>query len=267
MAMNIPRFTSEEVEQLKTAGRLAAQVLEMIEPHVQAGTSTGEIDRLCHRYLEDELGVISATIGYQGYQHATCISLNHVVCHGIPSFDKKLKKGDILNIDVTIIKDGFYGDTSRMFVVGQNIQGERLSRVAQECLYNAIGIMKPGVRLSDIGRVIQRHAEENSYSVVRDYCGHGIGKEFHQDPQVLHYDGYDEYSDAVLEEGMCLTVEPMINAGRYATKVLKDGWTAVTRDKSLSAQWEHTLVISKDGVIVTTARQDEDFSALPNVTR
>lgn len=267
MSMNIPRFSPEEVEKLKIAGRLAAQVLEMIEPHIKAGISTGEIDRLCHRYIEDELKAVSATIGYHGYQHATCISLNHVVCHGIPNFDKKIKKGDILNIDVTLIKDEFYGDTSRMYIVGENIQGERLTRVTQECLYKAIGIMKPGVRLSDIGKVIQRHAEQNGYSVVRDYCGHGIGKAFHQDPQVLHYDGYDTHTDAVLEEGMCLTVEPMINVGGYATKVLKDGWTAVTRDKSLSAQWEHTLVISKEGVIVTTARQDEDFSALPNVTR
>lgn len=260
--MNIPIYTPEEIAKLRIAGRLAAKVLEMIAPHIQPGISTGELDRLCHRYIEDDLDCVSATIGYHGYQHATCISLNHVVCHGIPDFDKKLKRGDILNIDVTIIKDGFYGDTSAMYIVGENIKGERLSRITRECLYEAMKVMRAGTRLSEIGRVIQRHAESNGYSVVRDFCGHGIGKEFHQDPQVLHYDGYDERTDAVLEEGMCLTVEPMINAGGWATKVLRDGWTAVTRDKSLSAQWEHTLIVSADGVIVTTQREDEDLSFL-----
>ncbi|MFC0268802.1 type I methionyl aminopeptidase [Kushneria aurantia] len=260
--MNIPIHSAEEIEKLRIAGRLAASVLEMIEAHIRPGISTGEIDRLCQRYLEDELGAISATIGYHGYQHATCISLNHVVCHGIPDFGKKLKKGDIFNIDVTLIKEGYYGDTSRMFVVGENIRGERLSRVTQECLYAGMKVMRPGARLSDIGRAIETHAHQNGYSVVRDFCGHGIGSQFHQDPQVLHYNGYGEHNDAVLEAGMCLTVEPMINAGGWQTRVLKDGWTAVTRDKSLSAQWEHTLVITADGIEVTTARHDEDLSFL-----
>ncbi|WP_414502700.1 type I methionyl aminopeptidase [Zymobacter sp. IVIA_5232.4 C2] len=266
MSIDIPRYGAEEIEKLRIAGRMAASVLEMIEPHVKAGVSTGELDQLCQRYIEDELKAVPACLGYHGFPNVSCISLNHVVCHGIPNFSKKLKKGDILNIDITVIKDGYYGDTSRMYYVGENIQGERLSRVAQECLYKSIEIMKPGVRLSDIGKLIQQHAEGNGYSVVRDYCGHGIGTEFHTDPQVLHYDGYDEHTDLVLEEGMCLTVEPMINVGGYATKVLKDGWTAVTRDKSLSAQWEHTLIMTKDGVLVTTARKDEDFSGMPNVT-
>ncbi|MGJ8525237.1 Methionine aminopeptidase [Halomonadaceae bacterium LMG 33818] len=260
--MSIPIYSPDDIEKLRVAGRLAASVLEMIKQHVKPGISTGELDRICHRYIEDEIDSVSATIGYHGYQHASCISLNHVVCHGIPDFGKKLKKGDILNIDITIIKDGYYGDTSAMFIVDENIKGERLSRVTQECLYEAMKLMRPGVKLSDLGRAIQQHAESNGYSVVRDYCGHGIGKDFHQEPQVLHYDGYDTHTDATLEEGMCLTVEPMINAGNWPTKVLKDGWTAVTRDKSLSAQWEHTLIISKDGVIVTTKREDEDLSFL-----
>ncbi|MBZ9558135.1 MULTISPECIES: type I methionyl aminopeptidase [unclassified Modicisalibacter] len=260
--MNVPINTPDDIEKLKIAGRCAAQVLEMIAEHVRPGISTGEIDKLCQDYLEQELGCVSATIGYHGYQHATCISLNHVVCHGIPDFSKVLKKGDIFNIDVTVIKDGYYGDTSRMFVVGENIKGERLSQVTQECLYKSLAIVKEGTRLSDIGKTIQAHAEDNGYSVVRDFCGHGIGKNFHEEPQVLHYDGYEPHNDLVLEEGMCLTIEPMINAGKHQTKVLKDGWTAVTRDKSLSAQWEHTLVVTKDGCIVTTARHDEDLAFL-----
>ncbi|ARS51943.1 type I methionyl aminopeptidase [Kushneria konosiri] len=262
--MNIPIHNAEDIDKLRIAGRLAASVLEMIEAHIRPGISTGEIDRLCQHYIENEIDSISATIGYHGYQHATCISLNHVVCHGIPDFGKKLKKGDIFNIDVTIIKDGYYGDTSRMFIVGDNIKGERLSRVAQECLYEAMKIMRPGVWLSDIGRVIEAHANDNGYSVVRDFCGHGIGRSFHEDPQVLHYDGYNEHNDAELKEGMCLTVEPMINAGDWQTRVLKDGWTAVTRDKSLSAQWEHTLIITADGVEATTVRHDEDLGFLTN---
>ncbi|MCM2972323.1 type I methionyl aminopeptidase [Larsenimonas suaedae] len=260
--MTIPINTPEDIEHLRVAGRCAAQVLEMISEHVRAGVTTGELDRLCQEYLENELGCTSATIGYHGYQHATCISLNHVVCHGIPDFGKKLKNGDIFNIDVTVIKNGYYGDTSRMFIVGDNLKGERLSTVTQECLYKSLEIVKDGTRLSDIGRVIQSHAEKNGYSVVRDFCGHGIGKNFHEEPQVLHYDGYDRHNDAVLKSGMCLTIEPMINAGKYATKVLKDGWTAVTRDKSLSAQWEHTLIVTDTGCIVTTIRQDEDLSFL-----
>ena len=267
MSTDIPRYSADEIEKLRVAGRMAANVLEMIEPYIRPGVTTGELDQRCHRYIEDELKAIPACLGYHGFPNATCISLNHVVCHGIPSVNKKLKKGDILNIDVTVIKDGFYGDTSRMYTVGSNIQGERLSRVAQECLYKAMAIMVPGVHLSEIGKVIQHHAESNGYSVVRDYCGHGIGTEFHTEPQVLHYDGYDHRTDLMLEEGMCLTVEPMINVGDYATKVLKDEWTAVTRDKSLSAQWEHTLVMTASGILVTTARQDEDFSSMPNVTR
>ncbi|WP_106478956.1 type I methionyl aminopeptidase [Phytohalomonas tamaricis] len=260
--MNIPINTPEDIEKLRIAGRLAANVLEMIGPHVKAGVSTGELDRLCHDYIVNEQGAIPASLNYHGFPKSICTSINHVVCHGIPDFNKKLKKGDIINIDLAVIKDGYYGDTSKMFVIGETIQGERLSRVTQECLYEAMKIMRPGTMLSDIGRVIQHHAQAHGYSVVRDFCGHGLGKNYHEEPQVLHYDGYDKKTDAELLEGMCLTVEPMINTGDYRTKVLRDGWTAVTRDRGLSAQWEHTLIITATGIEVTTARAEEDLSFL-----
>lgn len=261
--MNIPIKTAAEIDKMREAGHQAARVLEMLTPHVKAGVSTGELDRLCHAFIVDELGSIPASLDYHGFPKSICTSINHVVCHGIPDDAKKLKKGDIMNVDVTVkTPDGYHGDSSMMFVVGETIQGERLCRITQECLYQSIALVKPGVRLSELARVIQRHAEANGYSVVRDFCGHGIGAGFHEDPQVLHYDGYAPDADIALAEGMCLTIEPMINVGGYRTKVLRDGWTAVTKDRSLSAQWEHTLLVTADGVEVLTARSDEDLSFL-----
>lgn len=261
--MNIPIKTPDEIEKMREAGRQAARVMEMIAPHVQAGVSTGELDRLCHDFIVDELGSTPASLNYHGFPKSVCTSINHVVCHGIPDDAKKLKKGDIMNIDVTVkTADGYHGDTSAMYIVGENIQGERLCRVTQECLYKSIALVRPGVRLSTLARAIQQHAETNGYSVVRDFCGHGIGAGFHEEPQVLHYDGYAPEADATLAAGMCLTIEPMINVGSHQTKVLRDGWTAVTRDKSLTAQWEHTLLVTETGVEVLTARQEEDFTFL-----
>ncbi|MCB8890484.1 type I methionyl aminopeptidase [Vreelandella malpeensis] len=261
--MNVPIKTAEEIEKMREAGRQAAAVFEMITPFVTAGVSTGEIDKRCHDFIVNELGSVPATLGYHGYTHSSCTSINHVVCHGFPDFDKALKNGDIMNLDITVkTPDGYHGDSSMMFVIGETIQGERLCRVTQECLYKSIAEVKPGVRLSQLARVIQKHAEGHGYSVVRDFCGHGIGADFHEDPQFLHYDGYAPSADIALEPGMCFTIEPMINVGGYKTKVLRDGWTAVTKDKSLSAQWEHTLLVTETGVEVLTARSDEDFSFL-----
>ncbi|MFI0474341.1 type I methionyl aminopeptidase [Halomonas sp. HMF6819] len=261
--MNVPIKTAEEIEKMREAGRQAASVLEMITPYVVAGASTGEIDKRCHAYIVDELGSTPAPLNYHGFSHATCTSINHVVCHGIPDFDKTLKNGDIMNLDITVkTPDGYHGDSSMMFIIGDTIQGERLCRVTQECLYKSMALVKPGVHLSELARAIQKHAEANGYSVVRDFCGHGIGAGFHEDPQFLHYDGYAPSADIALKPGMCFTIEPMINVGSYKTKVLRDGWTAVTKDKSLSAQWEHTLLVTENGVDVLTARSDEDLSFL-----
>ena len=256
--MSVPIRTPEQLEKMRVAGRLAAQVLEMIEPHVVAGVSTGELDRLCHDYITQDLEAETACLGYRGFPKSICTSVNHVICHGIPSEKKILKSGDIINIDITVIKDGWYGDTSKMFLVGQvPDHAQRLSRVAQECLYKAIDIVRPGIRLGDIGHLIQTYAESNHYSVVRDYCGHGIGDEFHQEPQVLHYGRPD--TGLELREGMTFTIEPMLNAGRYHTKLKADGWTVETRDGRLSAQWEHTLAVTATGVEVLTARSAESF--------
>ncbi|WP_227369064.1 type I methionyl aminopeptidase [Halomonas sp. M20] len=263
--MNIPIKTPSEIDKMREAGRQAASVLEMITPHVQLGVSTGELDRLCHEYIVNELGSTPAPLNYHGFPKATCTSINHVVCHGIPDEAKKLKSGDIMNIDITVkTADGYHGDTSKMFIIGENTQGERLCRITQECLYRSIAEVRPGARLSDLAKPIQRHAEANGYSVVRDFCGHGLGAVFHEEPQVLHYDGYAPEADIALAEGMCFTIEPMINAGGYRTKVLRDGWTAVTRDKSLSAQWEHTLLVTATGVEILTPRGEEDLSFLAN---
>ncbi len=256
--MSVPIRTPEQIEKMRVAGRLAARVLEMIEPHVVPGVSTGELDRICHDYITRDLDAETACLGYRGFPKSICTSVNHVICHGIPSDKKILKSGDIINIDITVIKDGWYGDTSKMFLVGQvPDHAQRLSRVAQECLYKAIEIVRPGIRLGDIGHIIQTHAERNHYSVVRDYCGHGIGDEFHQEPQVLHYGKPD--TGLELREGMTFTIEPMLNAGRYHTKLKADGWTVETRDGRLSAQWEHTMAVTATGVEVLTARSDEPF--------
>ena len=251
-------LTADQMEKMRVAGRLAAEVLEMIGDYVKPGISTAELDRICHDYIVNQQNAIPACLGYKGYPKTICTSLNHVVCHGIPSDDKILKKGDIMNLDVTVIKDGFHGDTSKMFCVGQpSILAERLVRITQECLYKAIAVVKPGIRLGDIGHAIQTHAEKNRFSVVRDYCGHGIGEIFHDTPQVLHY-GKPDTGDTI-QAGMCFTIEPMINAGGYQTKLLPDKWTAITKDRSLSAQWEHTLLVTEAGCEVLTKRKEENF--------
>jgi methionyl aminopeptidase len=257
--MAVTPKTPEELERMRVAGRLAAEVLEMIRPHVQPGVTTGELDTICHRYITETQDAIPAPLNYHGFPRSICTSVNEVVCHGIPSDSKKLKDGDIINIDVTVIKDGFHGDTSIMVGVGKTPpHAERLMRITQECLYRAIDVVRPGATLGDIGHVIQQHAEGNYYSVVREYCGHGIGRVFHEEPQVLHYGRPG--AGLVLEEGMTFTIEPMINAGRPHTRLnKKDGWTVSTRDGRLSAQWEHTLAVTGTGVEVLTRRSDEPF--------
>jgi methionyl aminopeptidase len=255
MSINIK--SPDEIEKMRVAGRLAARVLEMIEPHVQAGISTDELDRICHDYIVNDLDSIPAPLNYRGFPKSICTSLNHQVCHGIPG-DRKLKKGDIVNIDVTVIKDGYHGDTSKMFSVGKpSIQAERLMRISHECLLLGIDMVRPGTRLGDIGHIIQGHAEKNNFTVVREYCGHGIGREFHEDPQVLHYG--KPGTGVVLEQGMTFTIEPMINAGKRDVKLLGDGWTVVTRDHKLSAQWEHTILVTADGHEILTRRDEETF--------
>ncbi|WP_438951841.1 type I methionyl aminopeptidase [Porticoccus sp.] len=254
--MAVTLKTADELEKMRVAGRLAAEVLEMIEPYVVAGVTTGELDSICHDYMVNVQHTIPAPLNYRGFPKSICTSVNQVVCHGIPSEKKVLKNGDILNIDITVIKDGYFGDTSKMFCIGEVPEHAlRLIKVTQECLYKAINIVRPGIRLGDIGHIIQQHAEANYYSVVRDYCGHGIGTEFHQDPQVLHFGKPD--TGMALKQGMTFTIEPMLNAGKQHTKLKKDGWTVETRDGRLSAQWEHTLAVTADGVEVLTARTDE----------
>ena len=242
---------------MRVAGRLAAQVLRMVREHVRPGVTTGELDRICHQYIVDDLQAVPAPLNYHGFPKSICTSVNHVVCHGIPG-DKTLKDGDIVNIDITVIKDGYHGDTSKMFMVGTpSIQAQRVSRIAHECLRIGIEMVKPRVRLGDIGNAIQQHAEKHSCSVVREYCGHGIGRNFHEDPQVLHYG--TPGTGLALEPGMTFTIEPMVNAGRRHVKLLRDGWTVVTKDRSLSAQWEHTLLVTEDGFEVLTRLPDDDL--------
>jgi methionyl aminopeptidase len=251
-----PIKTAEDLEKMRIAGRLAAQVLTMIEPHVQPGITTEELDRICHDYIVHTLNAIPAPLNYRGFPKSICTSVNHQVCHGIPG-NKTLKDGDIVNIDITVIKNGLHGDTSRMFLVGDpSVLARRICRIAQECLYIGIEMVRPGIHLGDIGHAIQRHAEKNGCSVVREYCGHGIGHSFHEDPQVLHY-GRPGTRER-LHEGMTFTIEPMVNAGRRHVKLLKDGWTVVTKDRSLSAQWEHTLAVTADGVEVLTRRDGDE---------
>ncbi|MEB2320300.1 MAG: type I methionyl aminopeptidase [Pseudomonadota bacterium] len=247
--------TSDEIEAMRLAGRLAAEVLDYIAPHVVPGVTTGELDRLCHAYMRDVQGTIPAPLnyappGYSPFPKAICTSVNHQVCHGIPG-DKVLKSGDVLNIDVTVIKDGFHGDTSRMYFVGEpSIAARRLCGVTFECMWLGIEAVRPGARLGDIGHAIQRHAEGHGFSVVREFCGHGIGRRFHEEPQVLHYGRPGTGMELV--EGMIFTVEPMINAGRREIRDLPDGWTIVTKDRSLSAQWEHTVLVTADGYEILT---------------
>ena len=249
--------TADEIEKMRVAGRLAAEVLEMITPHVQAGVSTGELDRICHDYIVNTQKAIPAPLNYHGFPKSICTSLNHVICHGIPSDTKILKKGDMLNIDITVIKDGYHGDTSMMFFIGEPAPAlDRLARITQECLYLGIDMVKPGVRLGDIGHAIQQHAESNHYSVVREYCGHGIGKGFHEEPQVLPYGRPN--TGVELQPGMIFTIEPMLNLGTRHNRLLNDGWTVVTKDRKASAQWEHTILVTEDGHDVLTRRRDEE---------
>jgi len=247
--------TPEEIEKMRVAGRLAAEVLEMIGPYVQPGVTTEELDRICHDYIVNEQQATPAPLNYRGFPKSICTSVNHQVCHGIPG-GKRLKNGDIVNIDVTVIKDGFHGDTSKMFYVGEPPKHARkLVDVTYECMRLGIELVRPGVHLGDIGHAIQRHAESHGYSVVREFCGHGIGRNFHEDPQVLHYGSPGKGMQ--LAEGMTFTVEPMINAGKRHVKILGDGWTVVTKDHKLSAQWEHTVLVTADGHEVLTLRSDE----------
>jgi len=247
-----------DIEKMRIAGKLASEVLEMIGQHVKPGISTEELDQICHRYIVEEQNAIPAPLNYKGFPKSICTSVNHQVCHGIPSEDKILRESDIVNIDVTVIKEGFHGDTSKMYHVGKpSILAERLCKVTQECMYQAISIVKPGLHIGDIGAVIQKHAYDNNFSVVKDYCGHGIGKNFHESPQILHYG--IKNTGIRLEEGMTFTIEPMINSGKYKTKLLNDGWTVVTQDHSLSAQWEHTILVTSNGYEILTLRNEENI--------
>ena len=253
--MPITIKTEAEIHKMRIAGRLAADVLEMIAPHVVPGITTGELDRICHDYIVHTQKAIPAPLNYRGFPRSICTSVNHQVCHGIPG-DRVLKRGDILNIDITVIKDEYHGDTSRMFYIGEpSIAARRLSEVTYECLVRGIRLVRPGIHLGDIGHVIQTFAESQHYSVVREYCGHGIGRAFHEDPQVLHY-GHPG-TGVKLEAGMIFTIEPMINQRAAGVKLLPDNWTVVTRDHGLSAQWEHTVLVTPSGYEVLTLRHDE----------
>jgi methionyl aminopeptidase len=248
--MNITIKTASEQDKMRIAGRLAASVLDMIEPFVQPGVTTEELDQRCHDFIVDELKSVPANLGYRGFPKTVCTSVNHVVCHGIPG-ERRLKNGDIVNIDVTVIRDGFHGDTSRMYFAGTPpVLARRLSETCFEAMWRGIRVVRPGAHLGDIGHAIQTFAESRNYSVVREYCGHGIGRIYHEDPQVLHYGKPDTGLELV--EGMTFTIEPMINAGRRDVRLLKDGWTVVTSDQSLSAQWEHTILVTRTGYEVLT---------------
>jgi methionyl aminopeptidase len=253
--MSVILKTPQEIEKMRVAGQLAGQVLDMIGPYVQKGVTTDELNTICHHYIIEK-GAIPAPLNYHGFPKSICTSVNHVVCHGIPS-DKKLKDGDIINIDVTVIVDGWHGDTSKMYFVGEASSAARsLVQVTQEALYLAIRMVKPGVRLGDIGAAIESYAHKHRYSVVREYCGHGIGRIFHEDGlQVLHYG--KPGTGLRLEPGMTFTIEPMINAGKRDVKLLSDQWTVITQDRKLSAQWEHTLAVTDNGVDVLTLRAEE----------
>ncbi|MAF84355.1 MAG: type I methionyl aminopeptidase [Gammaproteobacteria bacterium] len=248
--MAITSKTPAEQDLMRVAGRLTADVLDMIGQHVQPGISTNELDQICHDYIVESQQAIPAPLNYRGFPKSTCTSINHVVCHGIPS-DKKLRNGDCVNIDITVIKDGFHGDSSRMFHVGKpNVQAQRTAQVAFDALWHGIDQALPGAHLGDIGHAIQKHIETHHCSVVREYCGHGIGRGFHEDPQVLHY-GLPK-SGIEIVPGMTFTIEPMVNAGKRHVRLMPDGWTVVTKDHSLSAQWEHTILITEDGNEVLT---------------
>jgi methionyl aminopeptidase len=247
--------TADEIEAMRVAGHQAASVLQMIREHVQPGVTTGELDRICHDFIVDELKAVPAPLNYRGFPKSICTSVNHVVCHGIPG-DKKLKAGDIVNIDITVIQDGWHGDTSKMFFVGEpSVKARRICEVAHQAMIIGIEKVRPGVTLGDIGHAIQTFVEGQRCSVVREYCGHGIGRVFHEPPQVLHY---GRPGDGVrLESGMTFTIEPMVNLGKPGTRLLPDDWTVITRDRSLSAQWEHTMAVTETGVDVLTRLPDD----------
>ena len=257
MAINLK--SQQEIDLMRTAGQLAAEVLDVVTRFVVPGVSTEELDNICFKHITEVQKAVPANVGYRGYEKTICASVNQVICHGIPSPNKILKDGDIINIDVTVLKDGWHGDTSKMFLVGKTQpHNERLVKVTQECLYKAIEVVRPGARLGDIGAVIQQHAEQNHYSVVEDYCGHGIGKVYHDEPQILHYGKFG--TGLELKAGMCFTIEPMINQGKKHTKLLSDGWTVETKDGRNSAQWEHTIAVTEQGFEVLTQRSEENFA-------
>ena len=254
--------TAEEIAKLRVSGQMTAKVLQMIEPYVVPGVSTEKLNQLCHDYITTELQAVPSSLHYHGYPKSICTSVNHVVCHGIPSDKKILKNGDIINIDVTVLFDDYQGDSSAMFCVGKvPTIAKRVVDVTQQCLYKAIQIVKPGTTLGDIGATIEQHANNAGFSVVRDYCGHGIGKKLHESPNVLHYGTFGQ--GEVLEEGMVFTIEPMINVGKEDTLCLKDNWTVITKDRELSAQWEHTIVVTKDGFDILTLRENEPWPQMP----
>jgi len=251
--------TPDEIEKMRISGRLAASVLEMIEPHVVAGVSTGELERICRKFIIEELDAIPSTLNQRGFPACICTSINHVVCHGIPSDTKILRKGDIINIDVTVKKNDYVGDTSKMFLIGNVAPyAEKLVKITQECMYKAISIVRPGIFLGDVGYTIQQHAESNRFSVVREFGGHGIGREMWEDPHVQHYGKLG--TGLKLQSGMTFTIEPMINLGKKEVKLLGDGWTVVTKDHKLSAQWEHTILVTENGYEILTLRNEEKKS-------
>jgi methionyl aminopeptidase len=254
----------DDIDGMRAAGKAAASVLEMIGDHVVPGVTTDRLNEICHQFIVTDLESIPAPLNYGGgggqlpFPKSICTSVNHVVCHGIPSSAKKLKSGDVLNIDVTVIKDGYHGDTSKMYFVGEaTVLAKRLSQVTQECLYRGIDVVRAGAQLGDIGHAIQKHAEAQRFSVVREFCGHGIGRVFHDAPQILHYGR--KGTGQTLEEGMMFTIEPMINAGKRHIKILPDQWTAVTKDHKMSAQWEHSLMVTRDGCEIFTLREEESL--------
>lgn len=251
-AGRIKLHAAEDFDSMRKAGRLAAETLDYITPFVEPGITTGKLDTLCHDYITDH-GAIPAPLNYRGFPKSICTSLNHVVCHGIPDDSKKMQNGDIINIDVTVILNGWHGDTSRMFFVGDKVpvKAKRLCAVTYEAMMKGIEAVKPGVRLGDIGHIIQTHAEAHRYAVVRDFCGHGLGRVFHDAPNVLHYGKPD--TGVTLKQGMFFTIEPMVNAGQYPVRTLSDGWTAVTKDRSLSAQYEHSIGVTATGYEIFTA--------------
>ena len=255
--MTVGIKTPEDIEKMRVAGRLAAEVLLVVKPFVKPGVSTAELDRICYEHIVNVQKAIPANVGYKGFPATICTSVNNVICHGIPTHAKILKEGDIVNIDVTVIKDGFHGDTSRMYIAGKpSVKAQRLVDVTREAMFQAIRIVRPGTTLGDIGAAIQRYVEAERFSVVREYCGHGIGRVYHEEPQVLHYGVAG--TGMRLEKGMTFTIEPMVNEGARHTRLMPDGWTVVTKDRSLSAQWEHTVAVTDSGVEILTRVPGDD---------